>query len=136
MSDIELAIKRCKRLEALLEEELGASGRGLHEKVSSVEDSLPEPLVKRLRFIATVRNKLVHEPDSNQLDDRRDYEAACDAAERELKKLGGRHAGIGGSWATSTGVVVGLLVVLLLLLLVLCVGGLMLLGSGVSGPIH
>ena len=129
MSDIELAIHRCKRLETLLEEELGASGRGLHEKVSSVQDKLPEPLVKRLRFIATVRNKLVHEPDSNRLDNRRDYEQACDLAEKELKKLGGHQGSFSHSWATSTGVVVALLIGLLVMLLVLCAGALFLFGG-------
>lgn len=55
MSDIELVIKRCKRLESLLGKHFAADGRGLHEKVTSVEHALPNPLVKRLRFIATVR---------------------------------------------------------------------------------
>ncbi len=31
MGDIEIAIKRCKRLEKLLEVDFGAEGRGLHE---------------------------------------------------------------------------------------------------------
>jgi hypothetical protein len=129
MSDIELVIKRCKRLETLLEEELGASGRGLHEKVSSVQEQLPQPLIKRLRFIATVRNKLVHEPDSDRLDNRSDYERACDVAEKELKKLSGHQDSTSHSWATSSGVMV-LIIGLLVLLLVLGAGGFFLLAMG------
>jgi len=83
----ELAIANCKKLEKMLEEGLGASGKGLHEKVSSVQDRLPAPLVKRLRYIASVRNKLIHESDSNRLDDPNGYKEACSRAEAELKSL-------------------------------------------------
>jgi ABC-type multidrug transport system fused ATPase/permease subunit len=129
MSDIELAVTRCKRLETLLEEELGASGRGLHQKVSSVQDKLPEALVKRLRFIATMRNKLVHEADTDRLDDRSDYERACDVAESELQKLSRHKDSISQSWSTSTGVVIALVVGLLLLIVVLCAGAFLLFGG-------
>lgn len=87
MSDIELAISRVKALESLLEVALGATGKGLHEKVSSVQARLPQPLVKRLRFIATVRNKIVHEADYQQIDDRAGFERACAEAETELRAL-------------------------------------------------
>lgn len=83
----ELAIANCKKLEKMLEEGLGASGKGLHEKVSSVQDRLPAALVKRLRYIASVRNKLIHESDSNRLDDPNGYKEACSRAEAELKAL-------------------------------------------------
>jgi hypothetical protein len=88
MSDIELAITRVKALEALLEQALGATGKGLHEKVTSVEDRLPPALVKRLRFVATVRNKIVHESSYQQIDDRDGFLRACDEAEAELRGLG------------------------------------------------
>jgi len=87
MSDIELAITRTKVLEALLETGLGAAGRGLHEKVTSVQDRLPPALVKQLRFVATLRNKLVHEAAYQRLDDRPGYERACAAAEQGLRAL-------------------------------------------------
>jgi hypothetical protein len=87
MSDYELVIKKSKHLERMLEEGFGAQGRGLHEKVSSVEGRLPGPLVKQLRFIATVRNKLVHDDKMDRLDDRRGYEDACNKAEKELALL-------------------------------------------------
>ncbi len=87
MNDYELAIRRCKGLEALLERGFGAAGKGLHERVTSVEDRLPPPLVKRLRFVATVRNKLVHDAGYTALDDRDGFVRACDEAERGLKEL-------------------------------------------------
>jgi hypothetical protein len=86
MSDIELAVTRVKTLEALLEA-LGAAGKGLHEKVSSVQPRLPPPLVKKLRFVATVRNKIVHEADYQQIDDRAGFTRACAEAETELRAM-------------------------------------------------
>lgn len=85
MSDIELAVTRAKALEALLEA-LGATGKGLHEKVTSVQARLPQPLVRKLRFVATVRNKVVHEA-GYALDDRDGFARACDEAEAELRAL-------------------------------------------------
>ncbi len=59
MGQVEETISLVKEIEYLLES-IGAVGRGLHEKLSSVENQLPFSLVKVLRYIATVRNKLVH----------------------------------------------------------------------------
>ena len=92
MSDIDLAVTKSRRLEQMLERSFGASGRGLHEKTSSVEDRLPDQLVRKLRLVATVRNKVVHEEGS--IDDRRRFLAAAKEAERELKRLSrGRRPG-------------------------------------------
>src|SRR5436190_22500228 len=87
MSDIELAVTRTKALEALLEQAFGATGKGLHEKVSSVQNRLSPSLVKKLRFIATVRNKIVHESDYKQIDDPNGFVRACDEAEAELRSM-------------------------------------------------
>lgn len=87
MSDIELAITRVKALESLLEQAFGATGKGLHEKVSSVQAKLSPQLVKKLRFVATVRNKIVHESDYKQIDDRDGFLRACDEAETELRSV-------------------------------------------------
>jgi len=59
--NIDAIIKNCKSLETLLERNYKASGKGLHEKISSVESKLPANLVSMLRFVATIRNKAVHE---------------------------------------------------------------------------
>jgi hypothetical protein len=87
MSDIDLAVTKSKALESLLEQALGATGKGLHEKVTSVQDKLPQPLVKKLRFIATVRNKIVHESSYEKIDDRPGFTRACGEAEAELRAM-------------------------------------------------
>ena len=51
MSDIDLAVTRSRKLEQMLERDFGASGRGLHEKTSSVEARLPDDLVRKLRLV-------------------------------------------------------------------------------------
>lgn len=58
---IRLIVNTVKRIETLLEQRYGASGRGLHTKVDSVREALPADLVKQLRWIATMRNKTMHE---------------------------------------------------------------------------
>ena len=61
MSDIEMAVKGSRLIESLLEEKLGASGKGLHTKLSSVEKKLSAPMISKIRYIASVRNSVVHE---------------------------------------------------------------------------
>lgn len=73
----------------LLRRELGASGAtgGLHECVSSVEARLPRELVRDLRFLATLRNKLVHEEGADALPDREAYLVRLRRAEAALQAL-------------------------------------------------
>ena len=86
-SDLDLAIRHSKRLEGRLRDGHGATGRGLHELVTSVERKLPADLVRKIRFVATLRNKLVHDLDYNRLDDREGFRRAAEEAERELEQL-------------------------------------------------
>jgi len=87
MSDIEFVIKKSKMLEAFLETEFSAEGKGLHEKLNSVQVKLPEALVKKLRFIATMRNNLVHNSEIDYLEDRQRFENTCNDAESQLRSL-------------------------------------------------
>jgi hypothetical protein len=89
MSQIELAVALTRRLESLLEEKHQATGKGLHEKVSSVESRLPSQLVKSLRYIATMRNSIVHE-DGFVIADIDGFTAQGNAA---LAQLGGTPLG-------------------------------------------
>ncbi len=83
----ELVINGSKKIEGLLGQ-MGASGRGLHEKVTSIENNLPNSLVKRIRFIATVRNKLLHDADVKPTASiLSDFQNACNIAEHELLGL-------------------------------------------------
>jgi hypothetical protein len=61
--DLGNVIIATKKIEQILEANYGAAGRGLHEKVSSVSGELDDQLLKQLRYIASVRNKAVHESD-------------------------------------------------------------------------
>lgn len=83
MSQIEAVVKLSRTLESLLEQKYQATGKGLHEKVTSVEAQLPEALVKQLRYIATIRNSVVHE-DGFVVPDLMKFTAAGDAAVLEL----------------------------------------------------
>lgn len=86
MSDIELAVTHSRELEHLLESRHGATGKGLHQKVSSVESRLPAPLVGQLRAVATLRNKVVHEA-GFKLPDTAKFTLDCQAALAELTRL-------------------------------------------------
>jgi len=90
MSDIDLVIRSSKRIETTLVRLFDATGKGLHEKLSSVEKKLPVSLVKRIRYIATIRNKLVHEHEYRKIDDRSSFKRAVRHVNKELKKLEGR----------------------------------------------
>ena len=48
------------KIETMLEK-IGAKGRGLHGKISSVEDKLTDSIIKSLRRIASIRNKKMHQ---------------------------------------------------------------------------
>jgi hypothetical protein len=103
---VDLAVRRSKRLERLLKQGCGAHGRGLHAQVTSVEAKLPVGLVKRLRFIATLRNKIIHDLDYRRFDDRAGFIEACDLAERDLEQIAG--PGIRDSWRLTMWVVASL----------------------------
>lgn len=60
MSHIEAAVKASKKIEGILRDSFGAEGRGLHEYLSSVEHKIPDDILRKARFIASVRNKVVH----------------------------------------------------------------------------
>jgi hypothetical protein len=77
MGSIEIAIRYSKRFESLLEREYGAVGKGLHEKLSSVEDKLSQDNVKTLRWIATLRNRAVHE-DGFEIDNLDGFVQTCE----------------------------------------------------------
>ncbi len=54
-------IKISQKLEQFLQNKYKAEGRGLHEKLSSIQDKIPSSIQKKIRFIATIRNKATHE---------------------------------------------------------------------------
>ena len=93
-NDFELVVRATKELEHLLETHFNApSGKtvGLHEKISQARTAqglpLSESVQKRLRYLVTIRNQLVHDRDVNAIPDRASFAAGFEEVEAELKSL-------------------------------------------------
>lgn len=71
-------LDKVKIIESSLVNNFGASGKGLHEKLSSVETSLNSHFVKKIRRIATIRNRLFHEADFTYDQDPNVFLLDCD----------------------------------------------------------
>jgi hypothetical protein len=67
-------IEYTKEIESVLEKYYGASGKGLHSKLTSVENKLDGSIVRKIRYIATIRNKLVHDETFSKLPKRYFYD--------------------------------------------------------------
>ncbi len=89
MSDIEQVVLRTRKIERLLREQYHANGKGLHQLISSCEERLPHDVIAKLRFVATIRNKVVHE-DHYKLEDRKAFLSVCNECEKELTPRSGR----------------------------------------------
>lgn len=86
-NDYQLVIEVSKEFEFLLEKEFGAEGKGLHEKISGASPELPPPTIKSLRYIASVRNSLVHDRDVKALKDRALFILKCESAMEEIQVI-------------------------------------------------
>lgn len=86
MDVISTVIKHSKKIETLLGNKLGAQGKGLHEKASSVEARLPKAELKRIRAIASIRNATVHE-DGYEPDDIDRFVAEAERVTQYLEGL-------------------------------------------------
>jgi len=71
----EKIIECSQKLEKFLEKNLNAKGKGLHEKVSSVEDELSKNDISSFRLIATLRNTIIHE--GKTVENLNKFETAC-----------------------------------------------------------
>lgn len=102
MKDITPVVKVAKRIESLLVEKYGAEGRGLHEKFTSVQNRVPAELHKTIRYVATVRNKAVHE-DDYELDDAQGFLSQAERVARALEEAPVKRAGLslGGSFRSA-----------------------------------
>ncbi len=88
MSNLEIVFEYTKKIESYLAKEFLADGRGLHTKVNSIEYLLPIALIKKLRWIATIRNNMAHK-EGFELDDVNGFKEACESALSELDELNG-----------------------------------------------
>lgn len=85
-NDYELAIKTSKELEHILECHFRAHGRGLHEKISTAQ-GLSSDLVRDMRYLATIRNKLIHERGFDSIPDRARFQEKFLRSSDELERL-------------------------------------------------
>jgi hypothetical protein len=79
-------IDKTSRMEGLLLVNYRAFGRGLNEKANSVENDLDPELMKKIRFVAAVRNKLLHVHGYQYDDDEDDFLATCDEVIAALER--------------------------------------------------
>jgi hypothetical protein len=63
MGQIETVFKYARTVESILTHKFNAFGRGLHQKVNSIEFKLPDGIVTSIRRLASLRNKIAHECD-------------------------------------------------------------------------
>ncbi|MFD2177153.1 DUF4145 domain-containing protein [Veronia pacifica] len=89
MDKIGRVVRYSRRLERLLREHYHAEGKGLHQLVTSCEQRLPHDAIGQLRFVATVRNKAVHQ-DGYEIDDIKGYEKTCRQLETKLVPRAGK----------------------------------------------
>jgi len=92
-NDFELVVRATKELEHLLETHFNApSGKqvGLHDKISAARTSngqtLSQGTIKRMRFLVTIRNALVHDREVNAIPNRPDFVRGWKEVEAELKQ--------------------------------------------------
>lgn len=86
-NDYELAIRSSKELEHFLEVEFGATGKGLHEKITSSSGFLTPSLVKDMRYLATIRNKLIHEVRFDAIPNRTVFIEKFEKSKQELRHI-------------------------------------------------
>lgn len=91
-----IVIDTSKHLEALLEAR-GGTGRGLHEKLSSVEDDIAPEIRRAIRFVATIRNRVIHEYGYEL--SHADLQRFQRAADRAVTALGAKRAESAGDAA-------------------------------------
>jgi len=84
-TQLEIVLSASKKLESILTS-LGARGRGLHEKCSSLEHLLPADIVWSVRFVASTRNKLLHE-DGFELQDLGSFQLQASSAVAYLEQV-------------------------------------------------
>lgn len=102
---LRLVLESTDRVERLIVQKYGVQSSALHAQVDELlkpsptyyydddEDGAYEPapeltpFMKKLRFLATVRNRLMHEPDYDRIDDLKAYKAAVASVTSQLKQM-------------------------------------------------
>ena len=69
----------------MLLENMGGTGRGLHDKATSIEERLPENILNKLRYIASVRNAAAHE--GKFKGEFSSFKSSCEWVAKQLKNI-------------------------------------------------
>jgi len=82
----EIVVKNTKKIEAILNN-MNAEGSGLYEKSLSIQNKLDKKTLNSIRFVSTVRNKLLHE-DGFEFSSKllEDFLIQCQSIENTLSK--------------------------------------------------
>ena len=96
-NDFELVIRATKELEFLLETHFlppltmsQDKTIGLHDKISMARINgkpLPDHAIRKMRFLVTLRNKIVHDHECNSIPDRPRFVKDFDEVEASLRAL-------------------------------------------------
>ena len=86
MTPIEELITIAQNMETVLEEDYGAEGKGLHEKASSVERKISPEAMRKIRYIATIRNKAIHDDIETAEKEIENVRTAAKAVYKEFQK--------------------------------------------------
>jgi hypothetical protein len=105
-NDYELVIRASKELEYVLEHDFGGVGKGLHEKISTSKGLSPK-LVQDMRYIATIRNKLIHERGFDAIPARTAFLDRFETSARELeRRIQERRIQKGGVYSSTTSCII------------------------------
>jgi hypothetical protein len=86
-TDIEVVVLKAKHIEHRLAHAFGAHGRGLHEKITSVAQHFSASEVQHFRYVATIRNRMMHDIDYNCLEHRERFLHACAAIDQAIDAI-------------------------------------------------
>uniref|UniRef100_A0A6T0DZY4 Uncharacterized protein n=1 Tax=Chrysotila carterae TaxID=13221 RepID=A0A6T0DZY4_CHRCT len=92
-NDFELVIRATKEMEWLLETYFDAPTEhdcGLHYKITQARYKgrpLKDELIRKMRYLVTIRNKLVHERGFNAIPDRKAFKESFAQVEEELHAM-------------------------------------------------
>jgi hypothetical protein len=75
-----------RKIESILKDKFKAKGKGLHTYIDSIKNMLDAQLIKDLRFIATIRNKSMHES-TFKVDNFTSYQRIAESTIYRLNKL-------------------------------------------------
>lgn len=86
-NEFEMVIRASKELEFVLEEEFGSKSKGLHGKITEARRFLTSKLVRDMRYLATIRNRMVHEQGYDDLPSKEKFVATFESSAEELARI-------------------------------------------------